>query len=123
MWARLDNVDDNVLAYLSRVLPYLTLCGLKHYDIRVKNSWLASTQAWHALDESLLRLCGGEAMSVLVMVDPTADVPSWEMLPYECEDDFCKVMLPRCTASNVFESCSGSKRSPGQECRLHDPRR
>ena len=120
--ARLDNVDDNALAYLSRVLPYLTLCGITYYDIRVKNKWQARMQSWHTLDEVLLRLCGGRARSVQVMVDPTADIPSWETLPYSCEDDLSKEMLPRCAAGGLTEQHCRDGGRP-KACKLHNSRR
>ena len=54
---------------------------------------------------------------MVVRVHLDANVPSWEDLPYECQDDFCKSMLPACVAAGIIQW------SNDEECRLHDSQR
>ena len=120
MWAKVDNADDATLTYLARLLPYLVWCHLKVVRIQVKSEWSASTPTWHIVDEAILQLNQGSVSPrVVAMVDRTADVPSWTTLPYECEDEFSRQMLPGCAAKGAVLWCyDASKR-----CRLHDPTR
>lgn len=52
-----------------------------------------------------------------IMAHPTAEIPTWEMLPYECWFKFCMYMLPKCTTEKILQFCSR------QQCSLHDPQR
>ena len=69
------------------------------------------------VDDALLVLGQGSVSRVVVMVDSSADVPSWKVLPYECQDDFNKSMLPACVAAGLIQWSNDT------ECRLHDPLR
>lgn len=117
MQAELDNADDDALVYLASVLPCLETCGLRVVCITVKSQWFASSQMWQVVDDAILRLSRGTVSRVYLTVHRDADVPSWETLPYECEDGACKQMLPKCTDAGLILRCDG------QECRLHDPQR
>ena len=83
----------------------------------IKNKRSANIQPWRTVDNSIMQLAKHTVLRVFVRVDSDADVPSWETLPYLCEDDFCKHMLPGCAAKGLISWCSR------QRCRLHDPER
>ena len=96
-------------------------CNLTLIKIEVKRNWPASTEMLQKVDDALLSLGQGSVSRVVVIVDPDADVPSWEDLLYECEDDLCKELLPRCVAGGLIRMYCEKSVHPG--CRLHDPRR
>ena len=119
--ANLDNADDNALAYVAHILPYAASCNLTAVQIQVKRNWLANTNTWHTVDDALLSLAQSALFRVVVAVDPSAEVPSLEDLPYECTDDLCKEVLPRCVArGHIRMYC---EKSVDLNCRLHDSRR
>lgn len=119
MRIKLENTDDNALAYLAHILPCMSSCNLTSIVIPVEKSWSASTETCQMADDALLLLAQSTVSKVLFMVDPDADVPSWGALPYECEDDLCKKVLPRCVAGGVIRLFCRE----WPVCRLHNPER
>ena len=109
------------MAYLARILPCMASCNLTIIQIQVKKSWSASTKSWQMVDDALSSLNHSTVSQVVLVVDPDADVPSWEDLPYGCEDDLCKEVLPRCVAGGLI--CMYCEKSADPGCRLHDPLR
>lgn len=122
MWVKLDDATDDALAYLCHILPSLMPCGFILFDIRVKKNWFASTQTWRILDEALLKVRTSKSESIYLLIDLEAEIPSWQALPYECENDFYKQMLPKCAAEGVLSLWSCDK-SESQVCRVHKSRR
>ena len=46
-----------------------------------------------------------------------ANVPAWEDFPYDCENEICARLLPKCTARRIILRCDD------RSCRLHNPER
>ena len=112
--AVLDDLDDDALIFLTRVLPCLANCGLATVCIAVWRKWSANSQIWQIVDDTILHLSQGK-VSVALVVHPNTYPPSWDMLPYECLDDFCEQVLPKCAAKGIIVwTCNTS-----ENCRLH----
>ena len=117
LWVELDKADDSALIYLARVLLCMASCNLTLVRIQVKYSWSASTQTWKTIDEVLLQLGQHTLRRISLLIHPSVDVPSWEVLPYECEDHFIQQVLPKCVTAGIIDWAKP------QHCRLHNPQR
>lgn len=121
MWATIDDASNNAIAYLAYILPCLAPCGLTLIVIQIKKNWSADKHTWQTLDDAIVALAQSTFFHVVIRIDPYADIPSWEMLPYSCEDDLSKEMLPRCAAGGLTEQyCHGGR---SKACKLHSSRR
>ena len=111
--------DADMLTYLSLVISCLHPFGLLEVDITMNGIWSAVTSArvWSTLDEALFPL---DQTEIRVRLHEEAAIPPWEILPYECMDDFCRDILPGC-ASRGLLSHRGCDQD--ENCCLHDTER